>query len=140
MRGISIQGQHVRVQALDLLARDQRVGRGTDHLDAGVARQQIGQDLSDQCRVVDHQDAAGGLQCPFEQLHATGDRGLGQAGAHGRFGGGDFGFVRMRQALHHHPAPPAPCAPRARRAPDCRAAPEAQDAALDTQLLASCWP
>jgi hypothetical protein len=105
-RHFHVQGDHVRGQALDLLARQQRVGGGADHVDGRIAGQDLGEHLAHDGGVVDDQDPAGGVagQGSFEQLHATGDRGLGQARTHGRFGGGHFGFVGMRQALHHHAA------------------------------------
>ena len=56
-RHLHVERQHVGIERLDLLARDDRVGRGAHDLEVGVARQDAGQHLAHECRIVDDEDA-----------------------------------------------------------------------------------
>jgi hypothetical protein len=52
-----IQGDHVRVEGLDLLARDQGIRGNADDLDLGIAGQELAQNLADERGIVDDQDS-----------------------------------------------------------------------------------
>src|SRR5690606_36206008 len=68
------QGDDVGVEALDLLARQVRVGGGADDLDLRVGGQQFGQDLAHDRRIVHHQYADGHQNSSTPPLTGVRDR------------------------------------------------------------------
>jgi hypothetical protein len=59
MRHLDVQGQNVRIELLDQLARLQRILAGADHLHLAVALEELGEQLADQCGIVDDQGSYG---------------------------------------------------------------------------------
>ena len=59
-RHLDVEGQNVGREHLDLVAGDDRVDGGADHFEFGVGRENVGQQLADDRRIIDdqHPDAA----------------------------------------------------------------------------------
>ena len=62
-RHLDVERDHVRIELLDLLARRERVAGSADDFDVRRARQDGGQELAHQRRVVDHEHFDGHATC-----------------------------------------------------------------------------